>query len=468
MADIIRWIPSNGSAASVGATIGNIKQTGNISKYVFSYIATNGGTLTNSGESSRNGVTMTYTRGTAIAGSATFTVEGKIKWTGGGQSNGPSKTVMFKQPLDKNCVSNMTIKPSEVWSNSSDTPITVSYNFTAIQPYTSNHTISSNQTVTSGKGSIANTASSDKDYTCTWKKGTSTTDVGSQFASITIYVNSTTASASAEAAISSASLTVKNAVTGLTLGTTSVTLYRGSTYVVPVTFTPTAPYSKTIGYSLTSSSSSSTGISISADGANGKLTITTSTSSMAASHDIYAYSDQTASKVTSNKFTLTTKVQSALTGKNIYELGNITVSGGMNNVKTATVNTGSGYVSATPSGSAVVIKSITAISANTYYKVTVTDIYGATNTITGTVLNTTEGRVTLNIGDTYAWESGVGIVSKISSNNTSIATGDTEASTGLVVVTAKAEGTATLTITGTDGGTNTIEVKVAPITLTLS
>lgn len=454
----------NGSS-NVSVTINNIKQSTNISKYVF--------------RSSDNTTATEYDSNSYFAvvpatlnGTKTITVYGKLKYKSGAYSNEASDTVTVNQKFDTTSVTGFSVSPTWCWSNEASKSLTTTITkSTSTAPASDSHTITSSQTTSAaGKGSIPNaSAATGTTNALTWTKNSSSTDIGAASANITLTVKSTTTSAPSAADVRSATFTVRNALASL--AASNITVYKGATSgnTTSVTFTPSVPYSKTLSVVAPSAGGSApTAVTVS----NGVLTLNTSTAGTYKFRVQSAAGTSNGTAITSSDITFTVTAVTAITGKNFNEGSSVTVADcGVGALTAYSFTSGGTGLTISKSGSTGITVSNSAdITAATSFTVTVTGAGGATNTVSGTC--SPLGALTavnINPGDTYSWTSstvGIGTVTAASSSDTGKVT--VAVSSGTTTITAVAAGTSTITFTGTGGAKRTCSITVSNIGLTLA
>ena len=286
--------------------------------------------------------------------------------------------------------------------------------------------------------------------------------------SATITVKTADGNKSATCAITVTNATI--AVTGISLNKTSTTLFVGDTETLSATIAPEDATNK----SVTWSSSNTSVATVSSNGvvtakAEGTTTITvktadgnkTATCSITVTNPTVAVTGVSLNKSSANMTVGDTMTLTATVSPS--NATNKSVTWSSSNTSIATVSS-SGVVTAKAAGSATITVKTADGNKSATCAITVTN---ATIAVTGISLNKTS--TTLFVGDTetlsatIAPEDATNKSVTWSSSNTSVAT---VSSNG--VVTAKAEGTTTITVKTADGNkTATCTVTVKPITPTI-
>lgn len=206
--------------------------------------------------------TTTITGATRVNKSKNYTITSYLIYShkfGNGSttatSNKVNNTITVHEPLNKESLNSISINDAWVWSNAVSKNFTITPKFDALSPFSyEGQYISDSTTPTVPKGYIQSstvgdiTAASIK--TLTWHKTTGgSTDLGERYKNITIKVKSTTNSApsAVEIADRSAAIQVRNAVLSLS-GLSNATTYGKATTQITqtVTFNPTVPFDTTL------------------------------------------------------------------------------------------------------------------------------------------------------------------------------------------------------------------------------
>ena len=173
-------------------------------------------------------------------------------------SNKVNNTITVHEPLNNQSLKSISLPSNEnwVWSNASTKSFTITPKFDALLPYSYEGQYTSDSIETNNpKGSIQNSAvgdiTSQSIRTLTWKKNANngSTNLGQRYQNITIKVKSTLNSAPSveEIADRSATIEVRNAVISLSGLTDATTYGKATTYITQhVSFNPSTPYDTTL------------------------------------------------------------------------------------------------------------------------------------------------------------------------------------------------------------------------------
>ena len=253
---------------SATLTIGTIQDLsqGHISKYVFNVMNGNtsaNGSFTGSGEGESNNRAITTSAHVASGntnGYTNYTVNGYLKYkhysygvTTYATSNTVTNSLQVKEPLDKESLSGFEINPTEVWSNlggSEHIRIYPSFNYTTFSKFA--QITCSQKPAASGGGSngVAKLELADSPSCYVEYQNTNTNkDLGAESMHIGFNLYSIAGTSAAESKqLYSKTLTVKNAVTELSISKL-LTTYNNASQWDPhevVRYTPGIPYSKEV------------------------------------------------------------------------------------------------------------------------------------------------------------------------------------------------------------------------------
>ena len=497
MANKIIW---RGQSANL--TIGTIQNAtkAHISKYIFY-----NNTADLGGLSEYNTASTSVEAHASVNGEKDYTITSYLlyshKFAGGtayATSNKVDNVLTVREPLDETSLARIepVNKPVNtvdykdwVWSNASTAIFKIIPTFASYAPYSYAGTIKSDATdPTLPKGSTNTLPSEDirSLNELAWSKTTgSTTDLGKASENITVYVESTAVSAPTAKRIigKNATFVVRNAVTALS-GLEDTTLYAGSTSIqVPVTITPTHPYSNELilvdkdGQDVSSNSITSTGgaiVSLSGQ------TITLNASKVKPGTDkqiikFKVRSRQTNGAVDTKDIIFTVNAVANITGKTVIEGQSIEVAAGIGNITSAVVAPG-GPVRVTHSAGNVTITG-TAVDDDTPWSITVTNDAGAHITISGTTTRLADVSASINTGD-YIIIGTNDILTGLGASITEIITQPGKGKASLEGGKLKYEASTTngpiaaatyaIKVKGANGATRTVNINVSNITATLS
>ena len=403
-------------------------------------------------------------------------------------SNKVDNVITVHEPLNNESLNSISLNETWVWSNAVSKDFTITPKFDALSPYSyEGQYISDSTTPTVPKGSIQSSTVGDITgaiKTLTWHKTTGgSTDLKTEYENITIKVKSTTNSApsAVEIANRTATIQVRNAVTGLS-GLADTTLYAGSdAKQVGVTITPSRPYSDAL-ILVNENGQDTDGVITSDGGAIVELDeqglwlnaeeVTPGTPTQTIKFKVR--SRQSATAVDTDLITFTVNAVSNIT-KTIVEGETISVPAGIGTINTVQITQGSTAISASKSGANVSITGL-AVDTDTPWSITVTNAAGAHITISGTTKHLTDVSTSINTGDFIIvgtdFIGGLGatissIVTPPSKGTASIADGKLkyEAYTKDGVITA---GKYVIKVKGANGATRTINITVKDIAVTVS
>ncbi len=405
-------------------------------------------------------------------------------------SNKVNNTITVHEPLNNQSLKSISLPSNEnwVWSNAVSKDFTITPTFDTLLPYSyEGQYISDSTTPAVAKGYIQSSTVGDITgaiKTLTWHKTTGgSTDLKTEYANITIKVKSTEKSApsAVEIADRTATIQVRNAVTGLS-GLADKTLYAGSTAVTEsVTITPAIPFSKELilvneggqdvsGNSITSTGKATVtlkGQTITLDAS--KVTPGTATQTI----KFKVRSRQSNAAVDTGLITFTVNAVTNITGKTVVEGESITVAAGIGDITSAVVT--SGPVRVTHSAGSVTITG-TAVDNDTPWVVTVTNAAGAHITVSGTTTYLTDVSTSINTGDFIVI--GTDFIGGLGATISSIVTDPSKGKASIVDGKLKYEastkdgpiaaGKYAIKVKGVNGATRTVNITVSNITAELS
>lgn len=497
MANKIIW---RGQSANL--TIGQIQNAtkAHISKYVFY-----SNTADLGGLSEYNTASTSVEAQASVNGEKDYTITSYLlyshKFAGGtayATSNKVDNVLTVHEPLDEKSL--VRIEPVNepvntvdykdwVWSNAQSATFKIIPTFASYAPYSYAGTIKSDATdPTLPKGSTNTLPSEDirSLNELAWSKTTgSTTDLGKASENITVYVESTAVSAPTAKRIDgkNATFVVRNAVTALS-GLENTTLYAGSTSIqVPVTITPTHPYSNNLilvdkdGQDVSGNSITSTGgaiVSLSGQ------TITLNASKVKPGTDkqiikFKVRSRQSVSAVDTTLITFTVNAVANITGKTVVEGGTISVEPHIGVIQNATITSGNTAISVSKSGETLSITGL-AVDTDTPWSITVTNAAGAHITISGKTTYLADVSTSINTGDYIII--GTELLAGLGASITEIITQPGKGKASLEGGKLKYEASTTngpiaaatyaIKVKGANGATRTVNINVSNITATLS
>lgn len=503
MADKTMW-----RGQSTTLTIGTIQDL--TAKHIKSYTldVLNGSTSANgsfsgAGDGTNNGRAISTSAHVApenTTGYTDYTVKGYLKYTHNSYgtqtvatSNTVTKSLRVQEPLDTASLTDFTISPAEVWSNltqAQSIKITPNFKYT---PYSKLADIVCSQTSTAlgGGSNGANSLELTGSTYVLYQNDNTATDLGAASKYIEFYAYSITGiSAAAGDFLRSRSLTVKNAVTGLSISE-SLTTYNNAGLWNPnesVNYTPGIPYSKEVSLvhaktddAYSGNSITQNGITVTLNPTTGAFTFNVSKATDASKTSEFKFrvkSIQGQKPVYSNVMTFTSLGFTASHRVEIWEGESSTI----DNLGIGTFNipTGLNNVTVTKTGDnlGITIKG-KAVSTNTTEEFTITSTSGSKVTINCTVKNITDISRTINTGDTItitgqeikAATTGIS-VNSISAITTSPASGKGTAYVSGGKLIYYAPGTAQedvpITVTTDTGASAVIHMKVKAITMSIA
>lgn len=404
-------------------------------------------------------------------------------------SNKVNTTITVHEPLNNESLNRISLNETWVWSNATNKSFTITPTFDALSPFSyEGQYISDSTTTTEPKGSIQSSAVGDitsaSIKTLTWKKTTGgSTDLGAEYKNITIKVKSTSNSApsAVEIARRSAAIQVRNAVLSLS-GLSNATIYGKATTKITqtVTFNPTIPYSTKVKL-VTMDGLDIQNNTVTIEGSVLKLegnVITLDASNSTNKKDLVQFSfkvrsEQSAEAVDTDLIRFTVRPVTDLTNQTVVEGQTITISdAGIGTITSTTVDSGPIEV-VSHSGASITLKGLAVDSASSW-TVIIKNAQGTAIKIKGTTTALEDITVNINSGDYIVLGSAkfgktlgqVKSVATPSAGKASVVDGEFrfEAynTTGVI-----AAGTYPVKVTGTNGATQTVQVVVTDIAVTL-
>ena len=487
--------------------------TYHISKYVFDVYNGNNTLVNtlfnNAGEGVANGrsiSTSTHVASENTTGYTDYTVKGYLKYKHNAHgtqtvatSNTVTKSLQVKEPLDTESLTGFTISPNDVWSNVAEAQnITINPSF-AYTPFSKLADITCSQSAKVVGGGSAGATSLELNGTSSVQYQNNNTDknLGAEAINIEFYAYSITGtSANVGAMLRSTSLTVKNAVTGLSIPE-SLTTYNNATKWEPaesekhVQYTPEIPYSRKVSLVYADSTDAYSGNTITQNG----ISVTLNSSTGVFTFDVRKAEDpkldttfkfrvksiEGARPVYSNTMTFTVQGfepsydVSILEGET-YVIENL-------GIGTFNIPTNLQHVTAASTGNGLGI-AITgkAVSAVTREEFTITSTSGSEVTIVCTVMNLDDMTCSINTGDTITF-TGPEIaeaVGRKQSTITSISAIETGPTSGNGTAYVSKEGNLVyyapdhavenvqITVIADNGASVLINIKVIDITMTIA
>lgn len=288
MADKTMW---RGQSAKLTIEAIQGLTTDHISKYVFD--AYNGNNtlvntlFDNAGEGVVNGRYISTSEHVAsgnTTGYTDYTVKGYLKYTHNSYgstttvatSNKITKSLRVQEPLDTESLTGFTINPTTIWSNVQEAQnITITPSF-AYTPFSKLADITCSQSVNVVGGGSAGATSLELNGTSSvqYQNNNNSKDLGIESINIEFYAYSiTNKSANIGAILHSTTLTVKNAVTGLSIPTSLTTYNNAISWdnTQSVKYTPLNPYSKNVSLVHATANDAYSGNTITQNGVSVKL-----------------------------------------------------------------------------------------------------------------------------------------------------------------------------------------------------
>ena len=478
---------------------------GHIKSYTFDVY--NGDTLANTsfsgaGDDTANGRSISTSNHVASGndtGYTDYTVKGYLKYKYNSYntqtvatSNTVTKSLRVQEPLDTKSLTGFTISPDAVWSNVAEAQsikITPSFAYTPFSKL-ADITCSQSANVVGGGSAGASKLKLDGTTTVQYQNNNTNKDLGATLKHIEFYAYSITGtSANVGACLHSTSLTVKNAVTGLSIPA-SLTTYNNATSWKPadsekhVQYTPASPYSKNVSLVHADSTDAYTGnkitisgISVSLDSSTGVFTFNLSKPIHVTETSTFKFrvkSTEGASPVYSNPMTFTVHGYTPSYGFEVTEGETYTIA----NLGIGEFNLPTGLeditVEKTGDNLGITIKA-NAVSADVTKEFTITSKNGSKVSITCTVVNLKDLNYSINTGDTITItgpEIGEGVgttISSISAITTGPAQGTAYVSDGKLIYYAPttAVENVPITVTTNTGASVVINIKVVAIDMTI-
>lgn len=405
-------------------------------------------------------------------------------------SNKVNNTITVHEPLNNESLNSISINDAWVWSNAGTKSFTITPKFDALAPYSyEGQYISDSTTLTEAKGSIQSSSVGDittsSIQTLTWKKSIGeTTDLGAEYKNITIKVKSTLNSApsAVEIANRSAAIQVRNAVLSLS-GLSNATTFGKATAKITqtVTFNPTIPYSTKVklvtmdGLDIQNNTLTKEGSVLKLEGNTITLDASKSTNTTnPVEFSFMVRSEQSASAVDTQIIRFTVSPVKDIINQTVVEGQTITINNaGIGTITGATVDRGPIKV-VSHSGAGITLQG-TAVDENGSWTVTITNAQGTAIKIQGTTTALADITVNINSGDYIVLGSKeLGSLGKVASVSTATAGTASvvndgefkfEAYTQAGVI---AAGTYPIKVTGTNGATQTVQVVVTDIAVTVA
>ena len=407
-------------------------------------------------------------------------------------SNKVNNTITVHEPLNNESLKSISLPldGNWVWSNADTKSFTITPTFDTLLPYSyEGQYISDSTTPTVAKGSIQSSTVGDITgaiKTLTWHKTTSgSTDLKTEYENITIKVKSTEKSApsAVEIANRTATIQVRNAVTGLS-GLEDKALYAGSNGVqVGVTITPSRPYSDAL-ILVNENGQDTDGIIRSDGGAVVELDeqsiwfnaeeVTPGTPTQTIKFKVR--SRQSNAAVDTKLITFTVNAVANITGISIVEGVTTSVEPGIGIITDVSITSGNTAISASASGASLSITGL-GVDDDTPWSITVTNAAGAHITVSGTTTHLTDVSKSINTGDFIIvgtdFIGGLGatisqIITQPSKGTASITSDGKlkyEAYTANGTITAD---TYAIKVKGVNGATRTVNITVKDITVSVS
>lgn len=482
----------SGSAKLTITSIQTATANGHISSYAFycSSADVSGNTL--DGKSN----TTTIKGATRINKSKEYTITSYLIYKhtfGNGSTTAVSNKVNNKitvhEPLNNESLNSISLNETWVWSNADSKNFTITPTFDKLSAYSyEGQYISDSTTQTLPKGSIQSSTTGNittsSINTLTWRKTTGgSTDLGERYQNITISVKSTTNSAPSAVEIPdrTATIQVRNAVLSLSGLSNATTYGKATTYITQtVTFNPRVPYDTTLKL-VDKNGQNIEGNTVSRDGSVLKLvgnTITLDASkstndTAAVEFDFKVRSEQSAEAKDTDIIKFIVKPVKDLYNITVVEGQTYTITdAGIGEIANATVNVGPIEV-VSHSGTSITIKG-KAVDRVEDWTVTITNTQGTAIRILGHTEALEDITVNINSGDYIVLGSAkfgdtfgkVASVSKPTAGTASVVSQEFrfEAYTASGPI---AAGKYPVVVTGTTGATQTVQVVVTDIAVTV-
>ena len=405
-----------------------------ISNYVFDVYNGNNTLVNtlfdNAGEGVANGRSISTSKHVASGndtGYTDYTVKGYLKYKHNSYntqtvatSNTVTKSLRVQEPLDKEPLTGFTINPNAVWSNVAEAQnITITPSF-AYTPFSklADITCSQSANVVGGGSAGASKLKLDGTTTVQYQNNNTNKDLRAESINIEFYAYSITGtSANIGAILHSTTLTVKNAVTGLSIPA-SLTTYNNATGWKPadsekhVQYTPEIPFSKTVSLvhadsadAYSGNTISQNGVSVTLDPSTGVFTFDVSKAEDPKLDTTFKFrvkSTEGARTVFSNPMTFTAQGFEPSHSITVLE-GETSVIENLG-IGTFNIPTNLQHVTVASTGNGLGI-AITgkAVSAGTKEEFTITSTNGSQVTIDCTVMNLDDISCAINVGDTITF-----------------------------------------------------------------
>lgn len=504
MADKTMW---RGQSATL--TIENLQtlSEAHISSYTLDVVNGNtsaNGSFTGVGDSTSNGRAISTSAHVAsgnTTGYTDYTVKGYLKYkhysyntTTYATSNTVTKSLQVKEPLDKESLSSFGISPTEVWSNLGETErirIDTSFKYT---PFSKFAQITCSQKPTALGGGSAGSASlelNDNPSTCyvEYQNTNASKDLGGESINIEFYAYSiANKSAATTTKLYSRSLTVKNAVTGLSIPALLTTYNNATSWdnTKSVVYTPDIPYSKEVSLvyaegdtAYDGNTITQNGISVSLNPATGDFMFNVSNVENVSTTSTFKFrvkSTQGARPVYSNVMTFKVLGFTASHPVTIWE-GETTTIANLG-IGQFDIPTGLKYVTVTNTGDKLGItikgKAVSSVQTESFI---ITSKNGSKVTINCTVKNISDISRTINTGDTItitgqeikAATTGIS-VNSIKAITSGPAQGTAYVSEGKLIYYAPVNAVedVSITVTTDTGASAVIHMKVKAITMSIA
>ena len=402
-----------------------------ISKYVFDVYNGNNTLVNTLFDNAGGGVangraisTTTHVSSGNDTGYTDYTVKGYLKYTHNSYntqtvatSNTVTKSLQVKEPLDTESLTGFTISPNAVWSNVAETQnITINPSF-AYTPFSKLADITCSQSANAVGGGSDGASSLTLNGTSSvqYQNNNVNKDLRAKSINIGFYAYSITdKSADVGAFLNSTTLTVKNAVTGLSIPA-SLHAYNNASHwnnTESVRYTPEIPYSKDVSLvhestdtAYSNNTITQNGVSVSLNSSAGVLTFDVSKAEdpkLDATFKFRVKSIQGASPVFSEPMTFTVHGFEPSHTVNVLE-GETFVIENLG-IGTFNIPTNLQHVTVKKIGNDLGI-SITgkAVSTGTKEEFTITSTSGSVVTIMCNVLNLDDIDCSINTGDTITF-----------------------------------------------------------------
>ena len=404
-------------------------------------------------------------------------------------SNKVNNTITVHEPLNNESLNSISLNETWVWSNAVSKDFTITPKFDALSPYSyEGQYISDSTTPTVAKGYIQSSAVGNittSINTLTWRKTTGgSTDLGERYQNITIKVKSTEKSAPSAVEIPNrtAAIQVRNAVISLGGLTNATTYGKATTYITQtVTFNPSVPFDTTLilvdkdGQRIQNDTVTKNGSVLKLEGNTIILDASKSTNTtIPVEFNFKVRSEQSAEAKDTNLITFIVKPVDNIINQEVVEGQTITISNaGIGTITSATVDSGPIEV-VSYSGTSITLKGKAVDTLYEDWTVTIKNAQGTAIKILGRTESLEDITVNINSGDfivlgnaTFGNTLGkVASVSKPSAGTASVVNQEFKFeaydATGVI-----AAGRYPVKVTGTNGATQTVQVVVTDIAVTV-